>query len=1303
MNQYCEGTTLPLNSNPSAHWNLSNAVFSSGSTSYQGSNPQVLLNQGGTDAIVSLQAVDTTNYCADIQNFSIGVTATPEAVSSIAGDTLVCPGSTVLYEIDNLTNLNSNSTYEWSIVGGTPSTNSGNTCLIEWNMIGPYAIHIQHKSQGLPNCNSSIFTQNIDTFPPLNPQIQGDSLVCLNVIHNYQVSNSSSSSIFWELSNSNLGSVVAGQGNTLIDVEYGDQSGNTMLYAHLSQCNTSYSDSINISVGTTNLATQLIIPDSACVETSVNFSTNMNTGSFYWDFGDGYTSTAASPSHQYNSPGLYNIQLQHNIGSCTINLSKYIHILGIGGNLFPNGSLDFCAGTNFIDTLQLALSNTANPTLVEWFLNGSLHQSGGNTLALSISPPAYNGAGTYTVAVTDNYGCTNTLDQSLTIDTVNCSGTCPIIQTIPYSAACDSSQGTMTFIFSSPSGTAVQWSNGSFGTSTQITYQYAGSYKIECFAPGASCPSGRVYIDVPLVVKWSHMAICDSLSNNPKQLQFSDNSSYLTGYGTTSYLWSFGDGSTSSLQNPIHSYAQAGSYTVNLAVNYGNYSCNKSMLVVVDSLDASYSYSGLFCENRPTVTFTSFSNNIVDWKWIFGDGASSGRSQPQRTYSTDGSYLTQLSVTNQDGCTADSSILIDIYDNPIILSMDSLGPLCSNHNAVNLDSLISYSNAQNETHVWSGAGVSFDSNTNTYLFDPSLAGAGSHQLCVNVTDSNLCYTEACFTVDVLCAKQPIIIGEKTHCATNTTIQLTTADNYSSYQWTVNGTVLSSSNNFILANISTAGSYQYILEATDHYGCSSSSEVFELTVHSNPIAPTISSNTSLCHGDSVTLTHNGTQAGVQYHWNTLPKQSGQSINTLAIAHYDYQLIARNDSTGCVTESNTISTPERIKIENVLSGCFCADDLITSSNGLTYISACYGWSYNWLIDGQAFTPTQNNSYIGLDLSDTNIYNKEITVEVSLYGCTQTSEPLIINDCSNCSDVIDTTLAEICQGDSFLIGSTFYDYNGVFLESTNSINDCDSSHYIQLSVLEPNSSSQQFSLCEGDSLYINNTYFYSDTMISQNMIGSNGCDSTHYIQINMLENSSGSQQHSFCEGDSLLLNNTYYYSDTAFSQVMIGSNGCDSIVHTSITTVPTPTVQMSFSTPFIISSVSGGTPSYYFEFGNQNGMLSSSSGNMGTNFPYYATSNGLYYFFVIDKNGCVSDTAFFQFGDSQIFNQEEDEILVHPNPADEYILVSSPLEKKIYNTLGEFLFSSKEEKLDISHLPQGIYYLKMQGYKPTVFIKR
>lgn len=110
------------------------------------------------------------------------------------------------------------------------------------------------------------------------------------------------------------------------------------------------------------------------------------------------------------------------------------------------------------------------------------------------------------------------------------------------------------------------------------------------------------------------------------------------------------------------------------------------------------------------------------------------------------------------------------------------------------------------------------------------------------------------------------------------------------------------------------------------------------------------------------------------------------------------------------------------------------------------------------------------------------------------------------------------------------------------------------------------------------------------------------------------------------------------------------------------------------------------------------------MGPTYAYYPSVDGTYYFFVIDKNGCISDTAFYLLDRNNTLEHSQGaDLYIHPNPAHHYIYVSSAGEKKIFNTLGEFLFSSREQKINIAHLPVEIYYLKTEGFRFVKFIKR
>jgi PKD repeat protein len=112
--------------------------------------------------------------------------------------------------------------------------------------------------------------------------------------------------------------------------------------------------------------------------------------------------------------------------------------------------------------------------------------------------------------------------------------------------------------------------------------------------------------------------------------------------------WEFGDGITSTLQNPDHLYSAYGSYTVNLTVSDGEFSDTTSKIVVTaptnraPNADFSYVIEGF------VVHFTDASSDpdgdMVTYYWEFGDGTSSGLKNPDHTYSDHGSYTVNLTV-----------------------------------------------------------------------------------------------------------------------------------------------------------------------------------------------------------------------------------------------------------------------------------------------------------------------------------------------------------------------------------------------------------------------------------------------------------------------------------------------------------------------------------------------------------------------------------------------------------------------------------------------------------------------------------
>jgi len=136
----------------------------------------------------------------------------------------------------------------------------------------------------------------------------------------------------------------------------------------------------------------------------------------------------------------------------------------------------------------------------------------------------------------------------------------------------------------------------------------------------------------------------------PLSVQFTDFSK-----NATEWAWNFGDGATSAEQNPIHTYSTAGNYTVNLTVTNAYGTGTKLATINVSEKTVPVLPVANFTANVSegfaplSVQFTDLSENAVTFKWDFGDGANSIEKNPMHTYSTDGIYTVNLTVSNANG------------------------------------------------------------------------------------------------------------------------------------------------------------------------------------------------------------------------------------------------------------------------------------------------------------------------------------------------------------------------------------------------------------------------------------------------------------------------------------------------------------------------------------------------------------------------------------------------------------------------------------------------------------------------------
>ena len=141
-----------------------------------------------------------------------------------------------------------------------------------------------------------------------------------------------------------------------------------------------------------------------------------------------------------------------------------------------------------------------------------------------------------------------------------------------------------------------------------------------------------------------------------------------TNTGIWAYSWKFGDGNTSSVQNPSHNYSYVGDFTVTLTVN--NASCSDSIRHTIritaippvadfDSIPSACAPLALIFNN--TSLYTEAPGTT--YRWDFGDGNYSTVKNPAYTYFTSGIYRIELTVTGPGGVSVKSQV-VEAYQSP---------------------------------------------------------------------------------------------------------------------------------------------------------------------------------------------------------------------------------------------------------------------------------------------------------------------------------------------------------------------------------------------------------------------------------------------------------------------------------------------------------------------------------------------------------------------------------------------------------------------------------------------------------------
>src|ERR1700722_18953615 len=356
----------------------------------------------------------------------------------------------------------------------------------------------------------------------------------------------------------------------------------------------------------------------ACAPANIQFTNTSQPGqgsivSYNWNFGDGSTSNQENPSHIFTQTGYYNIGLTNtNSAGCSTNqvATRYIRVIqGIQPQFTWNQVSTSCTAPYLLDFTN----QTAGPgnLTYNWSSSGATPAASTDTSPANISYPS---AGSYsaTLAVTSSLGCTGTLTQTVpvTAGTVAIKGP---------TTGCLNTPITFSNI-STPTPTSSSWTFGDGGTSTQQnpshTYTTAGTYTVTLNSTSATCSSTATStITIGTSFTPAFTATPTVGCQAPLAVQFTDQ----TAPALTQWAWNFGDRGSSTVQNPSHTYAVAGSYTVKLTgTNTSGCTGTTTMTNLVQITGPTLSISPQYgCVNgtiQPTAT-VSAPDGVASYSW----------------------------------------------------------------------------------------------------------------------------------------------------------------------------------------------------------------------------------------------------------------------------------------------------------------------------------------------------------------------------------------------------------------------------------------------------------------------------------------------------------------------------------------------------------------------------------------------------------------------------------------------------------------------------------------------------------------
>lgn len=716
-----------------------------------------------------------------------------------------------------------------------------------------------------------------------------------------------------------------------------------------------------------------------------NLTSGPGNLSYSWDLGNGNTSTLVKPVATYNTAGSYTVKLkaQSDFG-CSDSIQKTFPVNGI--------VTAFTAPANACLGSPVTFQNTSSapPVSVLW-------DFGDGTSSNQLSPSkTYTSLGTYTVTLHTNFGgCADSASKTITVNGK------PMVNFGAAKSNSCKAPFPVTFQNSSPDVVSANWTFGDGSTSNAATptvahtYNSTGSFDVTLnITDSKGCSNSLtlptfVNIFAPVVsIKFVPIGLCVGQT-------FAPSPSIGSVDPVVSYLWDFGDGTSSTaMVPPPHSYSSIGTKIVTLTITTQDgctASASNNVQVGTPPLVSFTANKTNLCRSD-IVTFTNTSSPIGNTVlWDFGDtSTSTALNTVTHKFLDTGFFSIKLRVTN-NGC-ADSLIKTNfIYVQPPLAKFGYKVDCLNKTNVNFLDSSATDASKPPLTYLWKfgdpGAGSAATIGNTNFTY-PAL----TTYTATLIINNGSCADTATRLIRLVNEKAAFTFNKTpaAYCRNDSVTVTSTniAANVKKYEWVIDGAAPVTGSGKYTAGFGTTGNHSIRLIVTDINGCIDSSAASSFII-SGPTALFGLATKGGCASKTTTFSDSSISTGTISKW-TFDFGDGvtKSFTAPPFTHvyadtgsYTVKLTV-NDNIGC---QDSYQLPAKLLVTKPKAS-FTAPNTVSCPNGYVQFrdsSVGVKLQYVWSFGDGSTDVAQNPSYT--------------------YGGTDSfyTVKLVVTDTSGCTD--------------------------------------------------------------------------------------------------------------------------------------------------------------------------------------------------------------------------------------------------------------------------------------------------------------